>query len=108
MRRQGWLNAVPIFLQVFSTIFLYNVFTCIYGVWTQLMKEKKDIALQIRITRSEKFMIDQLRELDPNVNISRLFREKLSEECEKMGIKRKDVGIGKFKIAQLIVKRENI
>ena len=63
------------------------------------MKEKKDIALQIRITRSEKFMIDQLRELDPNVNISRLFREKLSEECEKMGIKRKDVGIGKFKIA---------
>jgi len=43
------------------------------------MKEKRNKTIQIRITETEKQMLDQLRQFNKEFNVSKIFRSKLRE-----------------------------
>ena len=60
------------------------------------MKENKDIKVQIRITPTEKVLLDKLVATNRELTISRLFRDSLHENCQKLGIK--SDGVGDFTI----------
>lgn len=62
------------------------------------MKETKDIKVQIRITPTEKTLLAKLVEINKELTISKLFRQALHENCEKLGIK----------IEEIIAPTENI
>ena len=51
------------------------------------MRENKDVKVQIRITPTEKALLEKLTETDGQLTISRLFRDALQEKCDKLGIK---------------------
>ena len=60
-----------------------------------MKKENRNIKIQIRITASEKGMLQELSEIDREFSISRLVRESIIKEYSK----KKD-GIGAFTIRQ--------
>ena len=41
------------------------------------LREKRDISIQVRINEEEKQIIEELRKLDKDFNVSQLFRESL-------------------------------
>ena len=59
------------------------------------MREKKDIKVQIRITATEKQMIDKLKEHE-DFSISKFFRKKLHGYFKEQKIE--ENGIGTFRI----------
>ncbi len=61
-------------------------------------KEKKNVKVQIRITPTEKALLDKLMATDKELSISILFRDTLHANCEKLGIKIDDKGVGSFTI----------
>lgn len=62
---------------------------------TDKQKNKRDLTVQIRISSKEKQMVEELRQIDPDFNVSRLFREFLSDYYEKTAPER---GVGAFEI----------
>lgn len=56
-------------------------------------KENRNIKVQIRITPTEKALLDKLTATNKELTISRLFRNSLHESCEKLGIKLEDNSI---------------
>jgi hypothetical protein len=60
------------------------------------MKEKKSINIQIRISPSDKEMLQQLRSNDPEFNASKLFRDQLHsyhrEKISKNGVGALQIG----------------
>jgi len=48
------------------------------------MKEKRNKTIQIRITETEKQMLDQLRNADKKFNVSILFRKTLRESYSSL------------------------
>jgi len=57
-----------------------------------MKKENRDIKVQVRITSSEKQMIEQIRDINSEMTVSKLFRESLHKYCQEHGIKSKSVG----------------
>lgn len=51
------------------------------------MKEVKDVKIQIRITPTERILLDKLVELNKSITISKMFRSCLHKTCEKHGVK---------------------
>lgn len=49
-------------------------------------KEKKDLKVQIRITASDRVILDKLMEVNKDLSISKLFRDSLHERCKRDGI----------------------
>jgi hypothetical protein len=58
-----------------------------------MKKEQRNLTVQIRITPSEKQMIETLRSENKEFNISKFFREKLVSHY-----KERNAGIGSFQI----------
>jgi predicted flavoprotein YhiN len=52
-----------------------------------MSKETKDIKVQIRLSVTEKTLLDKLVASNPELTISKLFRDTLNENCAKFGIK---------------------
>jgi hypothetical protein len=51
------------------------------------MKEVKGVKIQIRITPTEKNLLDKLMDINKSLTISKMFRSCLHKTCEKHGVK---------------------
>jgi len=64
------------------------------------MKESKDFKVQVRISSSERELVDLVRKHDSEMTVSRLFRESLHKYCQDKGLKSSDSkGVGSFQVA---------
>lgn len=60
-------------------------------------KEKKDIKIQIRITSTERDLLEKIVATNNELTMSRILRDGIRENCEKLGIKINE-GIGNFMV----------
>ena len=60
--------------------------------------EKRTRTFQVRISETEYFILNQLREM--GVDIPSIFRDEISRIAESHGLKETEIGIGKFKIGK--------
>jgi len=51
-----------------------------------MTKENKNIKVQIRITSTEKALLDKLFAANNDLSISNIFRNSIYENCSKLGI----------------------
>ena len=62
-----------------------------------ILKEKKTLKIQVRITPVEKRLLDKLMSANKELSISRMFRNAIMENCQKYNIKDTgSEGIGNF------------
>ena len=55
------------------------------------MKENKSVKVQIRITSTEKALLDKLIDINKDLSISKIFRDALQENCQKYNIKIEEI-----------------